>query len=87
MPVRLNSAQKILLNQWKGEKVTIEMVNKTVHENVKIIDIDPYHMVFIIDLGDRERTVQIKHIFHIDKMKEPGEIETRTKTYDGILSN
>lgn len=86
MMASLCSGQQVILDDLVGEHVTIELVNKERHENILVKDIDPYSMTFILEFEDRERFIQIKRIFYIDKMKESN-VETRTKQYNtGIIS-
>ena len=85
---KLTSGQKIILNQIKGQKADIELMNRDELKNTLIVDVDPYSMTFILKLKDRTRVMQMKNIFHIDVLDEPvPEVCTETKTYAGGLTD
>jgi hypothetical protein len=50
--------------------VYIELNNKELLEDVLIKEVDPFSMTFIVELEDRDRVIQMRKIFTIDKMKE-----------------
>jgi len=87
---RLNSAQKIIMNRWKGEHVHIELNNKEKHEDILVKDVDPYHMIFLLELPGGDELIPMKSIFRMKNRNgdelTPGKMgnESHTKQYGSI---
>ena len=81
MQGELSSGQQIFLDEWVGEKVTVELVNREKYEDVLIKEIDPYSMTFIFKFPDYEEAIQIKRIFKLRKYNEDFVPEKLPSTY------